>query len=83
MECLQPGASFHPAAGAVRQVDGEHHPEGEVWEAVVEGDCGRPYKYTITMEGKLSGGAVMFKGAVDPWRERRRCLRLDWPGRGR
>src|SRR5687768_3900798 len=39
--------------------------KGEIWEAVFEGDCGRPYKYTITMEGKLSGGVVMFKGSVD------------------
>jgi hypothetical protein len=38
---------------------------GEVWEAVFEGDCGRPYKYTIKMEGKHSGGVVMFKGSVD------------------
>ena len=26
--------------------------KGEVWEAVFEGDCGRPYKYSITMEGR-------------------------------
>ena len=36
-----------------------------MWEAVFEGDCGRPYKYTITMEGRLVGGVVMFKGSVD------------------
>jgi hypothetical protein len=39
--------------------------KGEIWEAVFEGDCGRPYKYTITMEGRLVGGVVMFKGSVD------------------
>jgi hypothetical protein len=39
--------------------------KGEMWEAVFEGDCGRPYKYTITMEGRLVGNAVMFKGSVD------------------
>jgi hypothetical protein len=39
--------------------------KGEVWEAVFEGDCGRPYKYTITMEGRQAGGVVMFKGSVD------------------
>ena len=38
---------------------------GDAWEAVFEGDCGRPYKYTIKMEGKHSGGVVMFKGSVD------------------
>ena len=39
--------------------------KGDVWEAIFEGDCGRPYTYTITMEGKLSGGVVMFKGSAD------------------
>ncbi len=36
-----------------------------MWKAVFEGDCGRPYKYTITMEGRLVGNAVMFKGTAD------------------
>ena len=39
--------------------------KGEVWQAVFEGDCGRPYKYSIAMEGRLAGGAVMFKGTAD------------------
>jgi hypothetical protein len=39
--------------------------KGDVWQAVFEGDCGRPYKYTITMEGRLVGSVVMFKGSVD------------------
>lgn len=38
---------------------------GEAWDAVFEGDCGRPYKYTIKMEGRQVGKAVMFKGTVD------------------
>jgi hypothetical protein len=36
-----------------------------VWEAVFEGDCGRPYKYSIKMEGKQNGNAVLFKGTAD------------------
>ena len=36
-----------------------------VWEAVFEGDCGRPYKYTIKMEGRQIGKVVMFKGTTD------------------
>lgn len=36
-----------------------------VWEAIFEGDCGRPYKYTITMDGRQVGRVVMFKGTVD------------------
>ena len=36
-----------------------------VYEATFTGDCGRPYKYTITMEGRASGAVVLFKGSVD------------------
>ena len=36
-----------------------------VWEATFEGDCGRPYKYSIKMEGRQSGNAVLFKGTAD------------------
>jgi hypothetical protein len=39
--------------------------KGDAWQAVFEGDCGRPYKYTITMEGRQAGGAVLFKGTAD------------------
>jgi hypothetical protein len=39
--------------------------KGDAWAAVFEGDCGRPYKYTITMTGRQAGGAVMFKGTAD------------------
>jgi hypothetical protein len=35
------------------------------WLATFEGDCGRPYKYKITMEGRQVGKAVMFKGTTD------------------
>jgi hypothetical protein len=37
--------------------------KGDVWEAVFEGDCGRPYKYSITMEGRHVNGVVLFKAA--------------------
>ena len=56
--------------------------KGDVWEAVFEGDCGRPYRYTIKMEGKQSGNVVMFKGTRISAQGRRR-VRLDRPGRGR
>jgi len=39
--------------------------KGDTWQAVFEGDCGRPYKYTITMEGRQAGSAVLFKGTAD------------------
>jgi len=39
--------------------------KGGAWQAVFEGDCGRPYKYTITMEGRQAGSAVLFNGTAD------------------
>src|SRR6185295_3496037 len=38
---------------------------GDTWTATFEGDCGRPYTYKISLEGRLVGGVVMFKGSVD------------------
>jgi hypothetical protein len=35
------------------------------WSATFEGECGRPYKYTIKMDGRAAGGAVLFKGTTD------------------
>ena len=35
------------------------------YEAVFEGDCGRPYKYRIQMPGRLVGKSVLFSGTVD------------------
>jgi len=39
--------------------------KGDAWEATFEGECGRPYKYTIKMDGRQAGAAVLFKGTVD------------------
>src|SRR3954451_16564852 len=30
----------------------EDSEKGKVWEATFEGECGRPYKYTIKMDGR-------------------------------
>jgi hypothetical protein len=35
------------------------------WQATFEGECGRPYKYTIQMEGRQAGGVVLFQGSAD------------------
>jgi len=62
---------YNPAQGATppkeicKKLDAKVERKDNVWEAVFEGDCGRPYKYTIKMEGRLIGKAVMFKGTVD------------------
>ena len=39
--------------------------ENGAWQAVFEGNCGRPYKYNIKMEGRQVGKAVLFKGTAD------------------
>jgi hypothetical protein len=35
------------------------------YDATFEGDCGRPYKYAITMDGRAAGKTVLFKGTAD------------------
>jgi hypothetical protein len=63
--------AYDPAQGATppkemcKTLDATITREGDVWKAVFEGDCGRPYKYNITMEGRAVGPVVMFKGTVD------------------
>lgn len=39
-------------------------PDGK-YEATFEGECGRPYKYTIKMVGRRAGGVVLFNGSAD------------------
>lgn len=39
-------------------------PDGK-WQATFEGECGKPYKYTIKMQGRTAGGVVMFQGSAD------------------
>jgi len=54
-----------PAKDICAKLDSTVAFKNGVWEAVFEGDCGRPYKYTIRMEGRQVGAAVLFKGTVD------------------
>jgi len=35
------------------------------FQATFEGECGRPYKYTIKMMGRSAGGSVLFQGSAD------------------
>jgi len=62
---------YNPAQGTTppkdicKKLDAKVERKDNVCEAVFEGDCGRPYKYTIKMEGRQVGKAVMFKGTVD------------------
>jgi hypothetical protein len=35
------------------------------WRATFEGECGRPYKYTVKMQGRQAGDVVLFQGTAD------------------
>src|SRR6185436_10251679 len=64
-------SSFNPSQATAqpkemcKQLDAEVVKNGEAWVATFEGDCGRPYKYKISMNGRLAGGVVLFTGAAD------------------
>jgi hypothetical protein len=64
-------STYNPAQGAVpakeicKNLSCKVVNKDGVWEATFEGDCGRPYKYTIKMEGRQIGKVVMFKGTTD------------------
>ena len=51
--------------GAAREAGTSAGGSAKVWEATFEGECGRPYKYTIKMEGRQASDVVLFKGTVD------------------
>ena len=62
---------YNPAQGATapkeicKDLTSKVAKEGELWQATFEGNCGRPYKYTIKMEGRQIGKVVLFKGTTD------------------
>jgi hypothetical protein len=78
--------SFNPAQPTAqprelcKKLDAVVARAGEVWTATFEGDCGRPYAYKISLEGRLVGGVVMFKGTVDLGAQDGGVY--DWVGRG-
>jgi hypothetical protein len=37
----------------------------EAWQATFEGECGRPYKYTVKMQGRQAGDVVLFQGTAN------------------
>jgi hypothetical protein len=64
-------STYNPAQGAVpakelcKSLGCKIVSKDGIWEATFEGDCGRPYKYTIKMEGRQVGKVVLFKGTTD------------------
>ncbi len=64
-------SSYNPAQGGstpkdlCKNLSAKVNVKDGVYEASFEGDCGRPYRYTIKMEGRQVGKVVMFKGTTD------------------
>jgi hypothetical protein len=63
--------AYNPAQGAsppkelCKSLQSKVELKDGVWHATFEGDCGRPYKYSIKMEGRQVGKIVLFKGTTD------------------
>jgi hypothetical protein len=60
-----PAQGTTPAKELCKRLDCKIEYKDGVWVATFEGDCGRPYKYKINMEGRQVGKVVMFKGTTD------------------
>jgi hypothetical protein len=60
-----PAQATTPPKEQCARLDATVAEKAGVYTATFEGDCGRPYKYTISMKGQLAGSAVMFKGSAD------------------
>lgn len=50
-----------------------------LWRAIFKGESGHAYEYTVEMEGRLEGGAVLFKGSTNLGPENGGVF--DWLGR--
>ncbi len=76
---------YDPAQGKAldkekcKQLDCQVVLENGIWQATFEGECGRPYKYTIKMEGREVDGTVLFKGTTDLGKKDGGVY--DWVGR--
>lgn len=78
-------SSYNPAQGGstpkdlCKNLTANIEQKDGVWQATFEGDCGRPYKYSIKMEGRQVGKVVMFKGTSDLGKQDGGVY--DWIGR--
>jgi hypothetical protein len=63
---LDPSAAAIALDEAPRlRMDAEVHQRDGTWTARFEADCGRPYKYLVTMEGRVAQDVVLFRGTAD------------------
>ncbi|HYP25509.1 MAG TPA: hypothetical protein VE262_02215 [Blastocatellia bacterium] len=60
-----PAQGTTPPKDICKRLDAKVEYKNGTWLATFEGDCGRPYKYTIKMEGRQIGKVVLFKGTTD------------------
>ena len=60
-----PAQASQPPKEQCKDLSAKVTNQNGVWEAVFEGNCGRPYKYNIKMEGHQAGKVVLFKGSAD------------------
>ncbi len=60
-----PAQGTTPPKDICKRLDSKVEFKDGVWLASFEGDCGRPYKYSIKMEGRQVGKVVLFKGTTD------------------
>lgn len=60
-----PAQGTTPPKDICKRLDAKVEYKDGTWLATFEGDCGRPYKYMIKMEGRQVGKVVMFKGTTD------------------
>jgi hypothetical protein len=60
-----PAQGTTPPKDICKKLDAKVEYKDGVWLASFEGDCGRPYKYSIKMEGRQVGKVVLFKGTTD------------------
>lgn len=64
-------SGYNPAKPEMKPVDlcsnlvAKIEQKDGAWQASFEGNCGRPYKYEIKMEGRQIGKVIMFKGTTD------------------
>lgn len=64
-------SGYNPAKPETKPVDlcsnlvAKVEQKNGAWQASFEGNCGRPYKYEIKMEGRQVGKVIMFKGTTD------------------
>jgi hypothetical protein len=62
---FNPARSTEVDPALCKQLDCVVSLQDGVWSARFEGECGRPYKYSITMTGRRSGDVILFQGSAD------------------